>query len=260
MPGTIAWSVQEAAGLAALAPPAPSSVEPEGCRICRGWAGTRFDVCFSCSTTLSRVSHPCETVAVMSLCRGGSPLHELLRDYKDGGTRTRAVLSSRVAALASAFLWREGPEVAPAGWDAVVAVPSTAGRPGPHPLEEALGRADWLAPQLAISALTYVGSGRCGHREADEDGFRIDPGLIGLRVLVVDDTWASGARVQSAASALASAGVDVAGVAVLGRYLIPMAGTGIERWWKVQVHNGRAAGAPEPAVAPVRRRATAPRS
>lgn len=260
MRGTIAWSVTEASGLAWVAPPAPPGGEVESCRICGGWAGPRYDVCFSCSVSLSRVSHPCETVAVMSLCRAGSPLHDLLRDYKDGPPRTRQVLSDRVAALAGAFLWRRGPELAPGGWDAVVAVPSTAGRGGPHPLEAALGRVEWLAPQLAVSAVAYVGPGGCGHRRTDEEGFRVDPDLAGARVLVVDDTWASGARAQSAASALVGAGAQVVAVAVLGRYVSPVVGTGIEQWWVRQVRRGRAAGAAEPTRAPIRRRATPRRS
>lgn len=260
MRGTIAWSVAEAAGLRALAPSAPPADSTGCCRICRGWTGPGFDICFGCSATLSRVRHPCERVAVMSLCRAGSALHDLLRDYKDGGPRTRAVLSARVAALAGAFLWREGPSMAPEGWDAVVAVPSTAGRAGPHPLEEALGRVSWLAPQVARSAVTYVGSGPLRHRQADEDGFRVDPGVAGGRVLVVDDTWASGARAQSTASALTAAGAKVVAVAVLGRYLTPMAGTGMEAWWRRQVRSGRAAGVAEPARAPIRRRETARRS
>ena len=260
MRATIAWSMRESAGLAVLAPPAPVAGTPESCRICRGWAGARYDLCFSCSVTMTRVDHPCERVAVMSLCRAGSGLHDLLRDYKDGPARTREVLSMRVAALAGAFLWREGPSMAPEGWDAVVTVPSTAGRGGAHPLERALARIDWLAPQLATSAVTYAGTGNCGHRQADEDGFRVDPALAGRRVLVVDDTWASGARAQSTASALVSAGAEVAAVAVLSRYLTPMAGTGIEEWWRRQVHTGRAAGVAEPALTPIRRRATARRS
>ena len=259
MRGTIAWSVNEAAGLAGLAPPAPEGGEAGCCRICRGWAGP-FDVCFSCSITLAEVRRPCERVGVMSLCRAGSPLHELLRDYKDGRPRTRELLSVRVAALAGAFLWRRGPALAPEGWDAVVAVPSTAGRPGPHPLAEALARIDWLAPQVASAAVAYTGTGDCGHRRAQEDAFWVDPALTGLRVLVVDDTWASGARVQSLASALGQAGTTVTAVAVLGRYVTPMAGTGCERWWREQVRAGRASGAVEPARAPIRRRATARRS
>jgi hypothetical protein len=260
MRGTIAWSVREAGALEGLAPSAPAPGGAGCCRICRGWAGPRFEVCFSCSVTLRRVSHPCERVAVMSLCRAGSPLHELLRDYKDGRPRTRDVLSARVAALTGAFLWREGPVMAPEGWDAIVAVPSTAGRPGPHPLEGALDRVDWLAGQVAGGGVTYAGPGQCGHRRAEEAGFRVDPALAGARVLVVDDTWASGARVQSTASALVLAGAAVAAVAVLGRYVTPMAGTGTEAWWKEQVRAGRAGGLAEPARAPVRRRATARRS
>jgi hypothetical protein len=261
--GTIAWSVREANALAAVAPPAPSvdgGTDDGTCAVCRGWAGAGYRRCFGCAMTMAQVSAPCDRVAVMSLYRPGCALHDLLRDYKDGPTRTRAVLSPRVGALFSSFLWREGPGLVPDGWDAVVTVPSTTGRPGAHPLEQALARVNWLAPQLAVGGLSAPARPGCGHRRADEKGWRVGKELRGSRVLLVDDTWASGARAQSAASALTASGVVVGAIAVMGRFMTPVAGSGSEEWWRRQVGAGPAGGLEGPARSPIRRRGTARRS
>ncbi|HUZ44433.1 MAG TPA: hypothetical protein VMU63_08505 [Acidimicrobiales bacterium] len=248
MEGTIAWAVRTSASLPAMAPPAPPP-GPGVCSVCRGWARPGYEICYPCALTMSQVTHPCGRVAVMCVYRAGAPMHTLLRDYKDGAARTRAVLGERVAALAGRFLWRNGPRLAPEGWDAVAVIPSTAGREGPHPLEAALARSSWLAPQLS-PGLLRAGSaaGRVAHRRAGDaafavaagrpgaDGAGVDDGaavdhVLGLRVLLVDDTWTTGARAQSAASALTAAGATVAGIAVLGRIVTARPDRPSGAWW-----------------------------
>lgn len=143
-------------------------------------------------------------------------------------------MAARVGALAAGFLWRIGPILAPEGWDVVTVVPSTSGRPGAHPLEAALSRSAWLAPQL-WPGLLKAGDGAtsCGHRRAGDAVFRVaeDVRLDGVRVLVMDDTWTTGARAQSAASTLAGAGAEVVGLAVLGRVMTPLPGAPTGDWW-----------------------------
>lgn len=203
---------------------------------------------------MSQVTYPCGRVAVMCVYRAGAPMHTLLRDYKDGSARTRAVLGERVAALAGRFLWHTGPRLAPDGWDAVSVIPSTAGRESPHPLESALVRSAWLAPQLA-SGLLEPGprAGLASHRRAGDAVFSVTAGragacpLDGMRILLVDDTWTTGARAQSAASALTAAGAAVAGIAVLGRIVTARPDLPSGAWW--DEHCG-----------PVRRTAKTPRA
>lgn len=247
MEGSIAWAVRTAASLPGLAPSTPPA-GPGVCSVCRGWARPGYAVCYPCGLTMSQVSHPCGRVEVMCVYRAGAPLHTLLRDYKDGAARTRAVLGERVAALAGRFLWRAGPGLAPEGWDVLAVIPSTGGREGPHPLEAALARSAWLAPQLAPGLLgPGAGAGRVGHRRADDEVFRVAAdvtgdygagtaavtagGVGGLRVLLVDDTWTTGARAQSAASALARGGATVVGIAVLGRIVTARPGRPSGAWW-----------------------------
>ena len=54
----------------------------------------------------------------------------------------------------------------------------------------------------------------------------------GRRVLVVDDTFSTGARAQSAAATLRRAGYEPAGVAVVGRTVEPDASAWARRFWE----------------------------
>ena len=59
------------------------------------------------------------------------------------------------------------------------------------------------------------------HRRADDLGFLVDADVGGARILLVDDTLTTGARVQSAASALQLAGGRVVAAVVVGRVIRP---------------------------------------
>lgn len=182
-------------------------------------------------------------MAPVSLYRPGGVLHQALRGYKDGPPATRAVLASRVGALLGRFLWEQGPRIAPAGWDGLVVVPSTTGRPGLHPLEAALGAVGALAAQIWPGALRR-GTGGVGHREAGDGAFAPGEGVdvAGARLVLLDDTWTTGARAQSAASALAAAGAEVEAVVVLGRVVTPVAGAPTGAWWERHVGALRSTG------------------
>jgi adenine/guanine phosphoribosyltransferase-like PRPP-binding protein len=60
-----------------------------------------------------------------------------------------------------------------------------------------------------------------GHNVACDSGFVASPDVRGTRVLVVDDTFTTGARAQSAASALQLAGARVIAVVAIGRVIDP---------------------------------------
>jgi adenine/guanine phosphoribosyltransferase-like PRPP-binding protein len=59
--------------------------------------------------------------------------------------------------------------------------------------------------------------------------------VAGSRLVLVDDTWTTGARAQSAASALAAGGAEVEAVVVLGRVVTPVAGAPTGGWWERHV-------------------------
>jgi hypothetical protein len=65
------------------------------------------------------------------------------------------------------------------------------------------------------------GTVQVDHRRADDLGFLVDADVDGARILLLDDTLTTGARVQSAASALQLAGGQVVGAVVVGRVIRP---------------------------------------
>jgi len=235
--GTPAWAVERGGIAGNMCVPAPVG-GTDVCGVCHGWARPGYPVCFACRLTMSAVARPCRRVSVVSLYRPDTPMHRLLRGYKDGGRGG----ADHLAGLLARHLWEHGAEIAPAGWDALVVVPSTSGRPAPHPLEQVLG-ATFLAGQVWSGLLT-AGPEAVDHRRAHDRAFRISPEvaveeLRGARLVVLDDTWTTGARAQSAASALESAGASVEAIVVVGRVISPVAGAPTGRWW------GRHAGPPD---------------
>ncbi|WP_431917741.1 phosphoribosyltransferase [Micromonospora wenchangensis] len=106
-----------------------------------------------------------------------------------------------------------------AGPTHVVAVPSTRGRAGPHPLQELVG------DRLGLPWLAAVPNPHHGPdvRRFQPDWFSVRlPGRArDVRPLVLDDTWTTGSRAQSLAYAFKSAGADSVAVVVLGRHVNP---------------------------------------
>jgi adenine/guanine phosphoribosyltransferase-like PRPP-binding protein len=64
-----------------------------------------------------------------------------------------------------------------------------------------------------------------------EDIFQLEEDVRGDCVLLVDDTFTTGTRVQAAASVLQSAGAQVAGVVVIGRYVNPDYNVPVKKLW-----------------------------
>jgi hypothetical protein len=102
-----------------------------------------------------------------------------------------------------------------AGPTHVAVVPSSRGRPGEHPLRTL------VAPCLTLrwAALAARPGEASRLRDLDPRRFRAAR-LPGARVLLLDDTWTTGASAQSAAMALRRAGASAVAVVVLGRHLI----------------------------------------
>jgi orotate phosphoribosyltransferase len=93
-------------------------------------------------------------------------------------------------------------------------VPSSRGRSGPHPLRslaEPYLRLPWASLRARPAA-------RGSTRDLDPERFSAAR-LDGARVLLLDDTWTTGASVQSATMALRRAGATAVAVVVLGRHL-----------------------------------------
>jgi hypothetical protein len=96
-------------------------------------------------------------------------------------------------------------------------VPSGQGRPGAHPLARLVAS----CLPLPVVALSAGPQPLARGRQVDPGWVRVDGGVTGERVLIVDDTWVSGGSAQSVALALRQAGAAGVAVVILGRHVNP---------------------------------------
>jgi hypothetical protein len=197
------------------------------CRFCRGPTQPGYGRCFCCATVAAHLGMPLVPVVSMTAYQLGDEMHRTLRRYKDAhSARTRRRSVDRCATLLAAFVdrHREGIEGISGGpWDTVVTVPSST-RPDRWPVDAVVT----AVPSLAVGhrRLLVRGPGRLDHLQPSCSGFVVDPQVdvatLGRhRVLVVDDSYTTGARAQSAAKALRRAGMRVGAILVLGRVVAP---------------------------------------
>ena len=218
------------------------------CRTCRGPVQAGFARCYQCDLAHARCGGLlADVVAPVAYAVKGGRLASDLWRYKSGMPGA-AEAGARLAAMLAAYLREHGDQVwraagMAAGPVLAAAVPSGQGRPGPHPLLEivtscvdvpivplaaapgAAARARGLADGIAVGWLT-VGvpdTAPVGMPVATVAGFPLglaDAGQVaGADVLLVDDTWVSGASAQSAAAALKAAGTRRVALVVLGRHV-----------------------------------------
>jgi predicted amidophosphoribosyltransferase len=203
------------------------------CDICHGSPNAGFSRCYSCHQTTQQVSRPLSLVVPISLYEIPGQLHHVLRNYKDGyDDAQRYELQLRVAALLLRFLSEHGEHVArTAGepWEIITSVPSTVPRAGGHPLESTIGLARQLMEQY--EPLLERHDGVLGHNQASDTAYRVTGDVAGANVLLVDDTFTSGARIQSAASALSLAGAKVIAAVPIGRVINPDYNESTREFW-----------------------------
>jgi hypothetical protein len=211
--------------------PGPS---PGVCPVCRSGPRPGYAVCRSCTEVTRQVSHPTTNIVPISLYTLDSQLWHVLRYYKDGSGPGTELLAAQVAAIIARFTARHLRCVAGllGGDPAVVtSVPSTRAEPrlGRHPLETAVTRAAALASRY--EPLLVRGPGSADHNQADDCAFTVSRRLRGERVLVVDDTLTTGARLQSAVSALRLHGASAIAAVVVGRVIDPAWNENCRRIW-----------------------------
>jgi len=208
---------------------------PGVCHVCRGPAANGCSVCFACRLVARRLGRPLAPVVPARLCPLPGPLYAVLLGYKESPVaeaRLRFGIIVR-ALMRMSLLDRGRLEAALGGPIDVVALVPSSHRPGPAPLalvagiaEDAAGvlpAARW-APALLHRADLSDRWPPVGHMRPDPAAFVVPPpdraALRGARVLLLDDTYVSGARSQSAAAALQQAGARTV-IGPLGRVLRP---------------------------------------
>ena len=204
-----------------LTPPPP--VGPGVCDVCHNAPNLGYARCYSCEQTMGQVSRPLSLIVPITLYRRNSQMLHVLWGYKNQpDARARQSFRTVVAALLYRFLDEHGECVenaADSEWDALTTVPSSTAREGAHPLERAIN----MAPPLREihERLLQRGEAQLGHNQANDQGFATTTNVDGTRVLLVDDTFTTGARLQSAASALTLARATVVAAVVVGRFCNP---------------------------------------
>ena len=201
-----------------LWPPQPAGAGY--CTVCRGAARPGYARCYQCGAHLDGAPGMlADTVVPISYAVKGEGHAARLRLYKTDAPGAAAA-GAALQALMLVFLhdhapciWRTAAMPPPTR---LAVVPSGQGRPGAHPLLRLLLPSLALRPvRLAVRPDQYLG------RELNPRRFRAESIIAGASVLLVDDTWVSGASAQSAAVALRAAGAGHVAVVVLGRHIDP---------------------------------------
>jgi predicted amidophosphoribosyltransferase len=144
-----------------------------------------------------------------------------MHDYKESPDPSVQLTQSRVVAgILARYVYEHSEALVDryGDWDNVVVVPSTK-----HPYPSALARALASDYSDVISPIDWLtlGAGSMGFNQASESGFVPAPDIEGSSVLLVDDTFTTGARIHSAAHALQSAGAQVIAGLVVARKINP---------------------------------------
>jgi hypothetical protein len=196
------------------------------CRTCRGPVQAGFARCYQCDLAHARCGGLLADVVapVAYAVKGGRLAGDLWR-YKSGAAGATEA-GARLTAMLARFLREHGDQVwraagMAAGPELAAIVPSGQGRHGPHPM---LGI---VASCVDVSIVPLsVTPGAAAPARGLADGvatgwLTVGGAVAGADVLLVDDTWVSGASAQSAAAALKAAGVRRVALVVLGRHVDP---------------------------------------
>ncbi len=192
--------------------------EPGMCGICCTFTDG-FDRCYVCA----RTEQWADAVLPISYSIAGEQLHHELASYK----RLTGDVARRLAAQLAAVLWRfldvhERCVAGAAGttaFELVTTVPSgDRERDEGHPLRRIVGELVGSTRERHERLLERSSRPVAG-REFNADKYVAPRRLEARPVLLIDDTWTTGANAQGAAAALKAAGAGPVGVVVIGRHI-----------------------------------------
>ena len=196
------------------------------CRTCRGPVQAGFARCYQCDLAHARCAGLlADVVAPIAYAVKGGRLAGDLWRYKSGAAGATEA-GARLTAMLARFLhehsdqvWRAAGMIAGPGLAAVV--PSGQGRPGAHPLAGIVASCVDV-PIVPLSTTPGAAARARGLADGVAAGWLTVGGAVaGADMLLVDDTWVSGASAQSAAAALKAAGARRVALVVIGRHVDP---------------------------------------
>jgi glutamine phosphoribosylpyrophosphate amidotransferase len=156
--------------------------------------------------------------------------HELWHYKYDTDRKVRARLGIKLAAVLWRFLREHEHHIAEAAgishFDAVTSVPGTKQRDGAHPLDLIVSKVIGQTRDRYGQLLELGPNGTAEGRAVLADRYRAARAFRQeANVLVIDDTWTTGGRAQSAALALREAGAAKVAVVIVGRHFDRSFGT-----------------------------------
>ncbi len=185
------------------------------CPHCVGLIRDGSSRCFNCNENAAALDGVLQDIVAISIYAKPSRLRDWLTFYKSGDeSLADALACAAVAQIFSRFFSENANWLESLGADYAVVVPSTLRQP-PHPLAELLRLAPH--PGLAFPDILRRTQASLGHNAPNREAFEVLSDVARDKVLLIDDVYTSGARAQSAAYGLRSAGADVVALCVLGR-------------------------------------------
>ncbi|MFQ6329652.1 ComF family protein [Nocardia sp. CWNU-33] len=189
------------------------------CSVCRGPVDG-YNRCYRCQHAISTAGIA-DLVACLAYGINSQQSGNMLRHYKDDPMpavrRRLQTVISRILFLGIVLHEPCIGKIVGCPVALRVTVPSLRKRTGTHPFDELATGMNALDPSVRLSAATSVHD----DRPIDDALFTINqPGLVrGRHVLVLDDTWVTGSRAQSAALTLRAAGAAKVSILTIGRWL-----------------------------------------
>lgn len=168
-----------------------------------------------------------------------SRLRDRMHDFKEhSDPDVRSSEGRAVAAIATRYLHEHGGALADRFglWDAIVAVPST--HHDNAPLLQTVIEDSFSGILAPFARPLSRGTNDMGFNRASETGFAVNGNIAGSAFLLLDDTYTTGARLQSAHHALLAAGATVPVSIIVTRKINPSAIYGSLDMWNRQTGIG----------------------
>jgi predicted amidophosphoribosyltransferase len=190
---------------------------------------TGAEGCYRCA----RYGGWVDAASPISYSVAGGPLHRALRSYK----RLTGTPARWCTVGVAALLWRHlelhehclACAAGVDGFDVVTTVPSSdRARGESHPLHQLVGELVGPVRDRYERLLRRTGAHVAPH-QFNIHKYEAIGRLGGQSVLLLDDTWTTGANAQSAAAALKRAGARTVAAVAVGRYVNPGYGANDER-------------------------------